>query len=126
MGAVDNTGRKYLHLLAVDLQGGKYLHLLSIKNRKYNAGFEKACKFIGNYLQQKFFNLFQRRGTRPVDWEKINMEDIPMQDQSNDCAIFLLAYEEYLQKGWNLDFSQKDMTRRRGEIAAEFLRLFYS
>ncbi|XP_020086703.1 ubiquitin-like-specific protease ESD4 [Ananas comosus] len=115
---------EHWHLLAVDLQGGKYLHLSSIKNPKYNAGFEKACKFIGNYLQEHFSDLFGRRGTRPVDWEMINLEDIPMQDQSNDCAIFLLAYEEYLQKGRNLDFCQEDMTRRRGEIAAEFLRLF--
>nr|CAD1839519.1 unnamed protein product [Ananas comosus var. bracteatus] len=30
------------HLLAVDLQSGKYIHLSSIKNPKYNAGFETA------------------------------------------------------------------------------------
>nr|CAD1823844.1 unnamed protein product [Ananas comosus var. bracteatus] len=59
------------HLLAVDLQAGKYIHLSSIKNPKYNAGFETT-------------------------------------------------------KGWNLNFSQKDVTKKRGEIAAEFLRHFYS
>nr|CAD1842528.1 unnamed protein product [Ananas comosus var. bracteatus] len=114
------------HLLAVDLQARKYIHLSSIKNPKYNAGFETACKYIGNFLQNKIFNLFLRRGTRPVDWEMINRDDIPMQDQSNDCAIFLLTYEEYLQKGWNLNFSQKDITKKHREIAAEFLRHFYS
>nr|CAD1831593.1 unnamed protein product [Ananas comosus var. bracteatus] len=114
------------HLLAVDLEAGKYIHLSSIKKPKYNAGFETACKYIGNFLQNKFPDLLLRRGTRPVDWEMINKDDIPMKDQSNDCAIFLLTYEEYLQKGWNLNFSQKDITKKRGEIAAEFLRHFYS
>nr|CAD1842425.1 unnamed protein product [Ananas comosus var. bracteatus] len=66
----------YWHLLAVDLQEGKYLHFSSIKNAKYNVGFEKAisiffiCDFVENFLQNKLPDLFRRRETRPIDWEK--------------------------------------------------------
>nr|CAD1825755.1 unnamed protein product [Ananas comosus var. bracteatus] len=78
----------HLHLLAVDLQEEKYLHFSSIKNAKYNARLEKAvmqhslmqCNFVGNFLQNNLLDLFCRRETRSVNWEKINMEDIPMQD----------------------------------------------
>nr|CAD1824003.1 unnamed protein product [Ananas comosus var. bracteatus] len=86
-------------------------HLLALISKKESTSTSRPlktlnttlCDFVENFLQNNLPDLFRRRETHPVDWEKINMEDIPMQDQSNDCAIFILAYEEYLQKRWNMD-----------------------
>lgn len=75
---------------------------------------------------KNFLDLFGGGAKHPLDWEKINVEDIPIQNQSNNRAIFMLAYEEYLQKGWNLNFSQKNITKKCGEVVAACLQELYS
>lgn len=48
--------------------------------------------------------------------------DVPMQENSDDCGVFLCKYADFLCRGWNrFTFSQRHMNYFRSRIAHELL-----
>ncbi|KAG9444327.1 hypothetical protein H6P81_015667 [Aristolochia fimbriata] len=58
-----------------------------------------------------------------TEFELVTVEDHPQQKTGYDCGIFMVKYMDFLSRdGCDLNFTQDDIPRFRGEIAANIIR----
>ncbi|KAG9446979.1 hypothetical protein H6P81_013107 [Aristolochia fimbriata] len=58
-----------------------------------------------------------------TEFELVTVEDHPQQKTGYDCGIFMVKYMDFLSRdGCDLNFTQDDIPRFRGEIAADIIR----
>jgi sentrin-specific protease 1 len=55
------------------------------------------------------------------EWEYRNIKNIPKQENSWDCGVYLCKYMEYISRNEEINFSQEDMNYFRIQIAHELL-----
>ncbi|XP_019644953.1 PREDICTED: sentrin-specific protease 5-like [Branchiostoma belcheri] len=55
-------------------------------------------------------------------WEGHFREDIPVQETSGDCGVFVCQYARCIMEGRPMDFSQKDMPKFRCQMTQELLQ----
>lgn len=54
-------------------------------------------------------------------WVKVNMKNIPLQENLSDCGVFSCIYAEYISRGAQMDFTQEDMPYFRRKMVYEIL-----
>ena len=56
------------------------------------------------------------------EWDIKMMNNIPHQNNGNDCGVFVCATAEMLSQGGRLSYSQRDMPAYRAKILADLIR----
>lgn len=81
---------------------------------------DEAMDAILEYLKEEM------RSKKNIDmdvncWVKVNMKNIPLQENLSDCGVFSCIYAEYISRGAQMDFTQEDMPYFRRKMVYEIL-----
>ncbi|CAH1245657.1 SENP5 [Branchiostoma lanceolatum] len=55
-------------------------------------------------------------------WDGHCREDIPVQETSSDCGVYVCQYARCIVEGWPIDFRQDDITELRCHMTQELLK----
>ncbi|XP_029637096.1 uncharacterized protein LOC115212363 isoform X1 [Octopus sinensis] len=81
---------------------------------------DDAMDAILNYLREEM----KTKKNIEMDtncWVKVNMKNIPLQENMSDCGVFSCIYAEYISRGDKMDFTQEDMPYFRRKMVYEIL-----
>ena len=70
---------------------------------------------VDKYLKEEFL-IKKSVPLEMTNWNLTNLDNVPQQENGSDCGMFLLKFAEYVSRGEQLSFHQKDMPYFRRRI----------
>jgi sentrin-specific protease 1 len=88
---------------------------------------EIVVRDLMDWLEKEHVNRKNGLVLNRTDWQLVQMNDVPRQQNGNDCGVFALAFAEILSRGLIVStnsFSQREIRSFRQQIQYDIVRLW--
>lgn len=108
-------------LTCLDLRTRKVLFLDPYPDRApIKEVYECLLRWLSDEVSEKYGES-KVTSLEPRSWKIVNCLDIPSQQDSNNCGIYLLLFAHYLEQGRVMSFTQNDVSTARKRILLSIL-----
>jgi Ulp1 family protease len=123
---IDLNKRTMIYYDSLNWNGKKYMktlaHLFTIYLNKYKSD-DEGNRTLSTINAGGVIDLTSSEYSDDMNdpWDYKFAQDIPRQENTYDCGVFLCKYIEYLSRGEQITFTQQDMNYFRLLITTELL-----
>jgi hypothetical protein len=115
-----NFANKHWGLTVVDVRMGRMIYLDSVSSGRESRAASVFSKLADYFHTEHVANPRCAGTSRPIFRTRVS-QSMPLQENGSDCGLFLCVAADYIAKGKNTDFSQKDMRYFRQRVHYELI-----
>jgi Ulp1 family protease len=115
-----NFANKHWGLTVVDVRMGRMIYLDSVSFGRESRAASVFSKLADYFHTEHVANPRCAGTPRPIFRTRVS-QSMPLQENGSDCGLFLCVAADYIAKGKNTDFSQKDMMYFRQRVHYELI-----